>query len=128
MSNVRSRRILQASWMCVASIFATSAALASETPARIDDSRPHPQPPYPDSAQTYGEQGAVLVDVYVHPNGRAGRVRISKSSGFEDLDNAAIEGVLGWRFVPATRDGDSVSDWTTVKVVFQLPQPPAPSN
>jgi protein TonB len=96
----------------------------------VDLTQPHPQPAYPDSAQLNGEQGSVLVDVYVHPNGRAAKVKVSRSSGFEDLDNAAVEGVLNWRYVPAMRDGDTVSDWATVKIDFQLPQPaaPAPSN
>ena len=70
----------------------------------------------------------MLVDVYVHPNGRASKVKVSRSSGFEDLDNAAVEGVLNWRYLPAIRDGETVSDWTTVKIVFQLPQAPTPSN
>ncbi|HEY2445427.1 MAG TPA: energy transducer TonB [Rhizomicrobium sp.] len=130
MLNATSRRILQITSICALSVIGASVAVASQTPPQIDLSRPHPQPPYPDSAQAYGEQGTVLVDVYVYTNGRAGKVRVSKSSGFDDLDTAAVEGVLGWRYVPATRDGDTFSDWTTVKVVFQLPQPPvpAPSN
>ena len=46
------------------------------------------------------------------------------------LDNAAVESVLNWRFIPAMRNGDTVSDWAAVKIVYQLPrlpaQPPAP--
>ncbi|HEY6578940.1 MAG TPA: energy transducer TonB [Rhizomicrobium sp.] len=95
-------------------------------PAHVDLSRPHPQPPYPDSARASGEQGTVLVDVLIRPNGYVGKFRVAQSSGFGDLDNAAVESVLGWRFVPASRGGDTVSDWTTVKIVFELPQPVAP--
>jgi len=69
-----------------------------------------------------------LVNVYVRPSGRASKVRVAQSSGFADLDNAAVEGVLNWRFVPAIHDGDAVSDWTTVRIVFEMPQivPPSP--
>jgi len=102
------------------------AALAAETLAHVDSSAPHAQPAYPDLAQESGEQGTVLVDVYVRSSGRPGKFRVAQSSGFGDLDNAALGSVLGWRFVPATRDGDTVSSWTTVKIVFQLPQPPPP--
>jgi protein TonB len=72
-----------------------------------------------------GEQGMVLVDLYVRPNGRIEKYKVAQSSGFGDLDDAAVEGLLNWHFVPAVRDGDPVSDWTTVRIVFQLPQPPA---
>ncbi len=106
------------------------AAIASYLPAHVDASMPHTQPGYPDSARASGEQGTVLVAVYVHPNGRISKYRVAQSSGFGDLDDAAVESVLAWRFVPATRDGDAVSDWATVRIVFQLPQPlqPPPSQ
>lgn len=111
-----------------AMVFANQAASASESPAHVDLTAPHPQPPYPDSAQAVGEAGTVLLDVYVRPSGRAGKVRVSQSSGFEDLDTAAVQGVLNWRYVPALRGGDPVSDWTSVKIVFQLPQTAAPAS
>jgi len=103
-----------------------SAALAAGTPPHVDMMQPHLQE-YPDQAQVNGEQGTVLVSVYVRQDGKVAKYRIAQSSGFGDLDNAALESILNWRFVPATRDGgDRVADWTTVKIVYQLPQPPAP--
>lgn len=110
--------------------FTANAAMAElNSPARIDPAYPHAQPPYPDSAQTNGEQGTIVLDVYVRTNGKPGKVKVSQSSGFEDLDTAAIEGVANWRFVPALRDGDQVADWTTVKIVYQFPtMAPAPAS
>jgi TonB family protein len=93
----------------------------SEATPHMDEAFPHVQPPYPDNAQTNGEQGTVLVDVLVRPSGKAAKIKVAQSSGFEDLDNAAVEGVLNWHFIPAIRDGDPVSEWTTVKIVYQLP-------
>jgi TonB family protein len=98
-----------------------SASAMAET-LRVDTSKPHNQPPYPDAAQVNGEQGAVELAVLVRPSGKIGNVRVAKSSGFPDLDNAAVEGVLGWRYIPPL-DGDST--WTTVRIVYQLPKPPA---
>jgi protein TonB len=109
-------------------ILTNAAACASGTPARVDTAWPNTQPAYPASAQASGEQGTVLVDVYVRPSGHVSKFRISQSSGFGDLDDAAEQTVMNWRFVPATRNGDTVSDWTTVKIVFQLPEPPAPTT
>lgn len=122
----KSRAILRAFSFCAlmssGSALCAVPALAEEMPAHIDLSQPHPQPPYPDSARAGGEQGSVLVDLYVRPNGRIAKYRVAQSSGFGDLDDAAVEGVLNWRFVPAVHDGDPVSDWTTVRIVFELPQ------
>ena len=105
-------------------VLGAGAAFAKGTPPHVDMTQPHPQP-YPDSAQVNGEEGAVLVSVYVRPNGRATKIRVDRSSGFTDLDNAAVESVLNWRFVPAMHDGDTVSDWTKVNIVYQLPRAPA---
>ena len=91
-------------------------------PPRLDTSVPNTPPPYPDAAQNNGEEGTILVDVYVRSSGKALRAKVSKSSGFDDLDTAAVQGVLNWHYLPAMRDGDTVSDWTTVKVVYQLPR------
>ena len=105
-------------------LLGTGAAFAADTSPHVDMTQPRPQP-YPDSAQVNGEEGAVLVSVYVRPNGHPTKIRVERSSGFDDLDNAAVEGVLNWRFVPATRDGDTVSDWTKVNIIYQLPRPGA---
>lgn len=105
-------------------VIGAGAALAADSAPHVDLTQPHTQL-YPQSAQVSGEQGTVLVQVYVSPNGRVAKYSVSQSSGFGDLDNAALESVLNWRFVPAMRDGDPVSDWAVVKVVYQLPQAPA---
>ena len=102
----------------------TPAAVAADMPPHVDLTQPHAQL-YPESAQASGEEGTVLVNVYVRPNGKVGKYNVAQSSGFNDLDNAALESVLNWRFVPAVRDGDLVSDWTVVKIVYQLPRLPA---
>ncbi|HEX3430546.1 MAG TPA: energy transducer TonB [Rhizomicrobium sp.] len=107
-----------------AGVLASGSAVAVDTTPRVDMTQPRPQQ-YPDAAQLNGEEGAVLVKVFVRPNGRVGKYRIAQTSGFPDLDTAALESVLNWRFIPATHDGDVVSDWTTVRVVYQLPRAPA---
>jgi len=111
----------------IGGLAATSALAGSDAPARVDRSYANPQPPYPDTAQSNGEQGTILVDVLVRASGKPAGAKVERSSGYRDLDDAAVQGVLNWRFVPAMRGGDWVKDWTTVKVVYQLPtlMPPA---
>ena len=108
---------------------ATTTCLAADTLPRVDPAYPAYQPPYPASAQTNGEQGSVVVDVLVRPSGKPTQVKIDQSSGYPDLDIAAEQGVLNWHFIPGTHDGDTVSAWATVKVVFNLPtMVPAPAS
>jgi TonB family protein len=45
-------------------------------------------------------------------------VRIVKSSGSEDLDDAAAAGVMRWHYVPSTWG----SEWADVQVEYKLPQ------
>ena len=88
----------------------------------MQDSRfPLSQPAYPPASKRDGEQGAADVEVYVLPNGRVGDVRIARTTGFERLDNAALqEARRSWRFKPATRAGEAVAQWYKVRVVFKL--------
>ena len=106
-------------------LFAIGTASAATVP-HVDMSKPHNQPPYPSAAQVNGEEGTVELSVLVSPRGRVRNVRVVKTSGYADLDNAAVEGVMGWRFVAAVEGSDTVSAWTTVRIVYQLPRAPAP--
>ena len=80
----------------------------------------NPKPPYPQLSRRYGETGRVLLRVYVSANGRAERVEIATSSGFERLDTAARNAVYAWRFVPARRGSERVAAWVIIPLVFNL--------
>ncbi|HEX4157054.1 MAG TPA: energy transducer TonB [Rhizomicrobium sp.] len=108
--------------VCCAAMLGTGAARAGDMPPRVDSTQPNAEPVYPDSARAAGEAGTILIDVLVKSTGRAAQYRVAQSSGYGDLDAAAVQTVLNWRYLPATHHGDTVSDWTTVKVVYQLPQ------
>lgn len=101
---------------------------AQDAPPRLDSAFRNYQPAYPDAAQVNGEQGNVVLDVEVGANGHVRTVRVSRSSGFDDLDNAAIEGVMAWRYVPAIRDGDKRTEWTRIVIVFRPPTADAASD
>ncbi|MCL2589740.1 MAG: energy transducer TonB [Betaproteobacteria bacterium] len=80
----------------------------------------NPPPAYPQLSRRRGETGSVLLRVYVSADGRAKRVEIDKSSGFERLDTAARNAVSGWRFVPARRGSEHVAAWVLVPISFVL--------
>jgi periplasmic protein TonB len=79
------------------------------------------QPEYPPASRRAGEEGTVQLQVLVLESGRAGEVKVAKSSGFPKLDEAAINEVKrNWRFVPGKEDGKPVSMWHTFAVTFRL--------
>jgi protein TonB len=80
----------------------------------------NPAPVYPALARENGEQGKVLVRVFVNENGKAEKVTLKKSSGYEQLDDSALETVKNWQFVPAHRSVEAVSAWVVVPISFSL--------
>ncbi|MGB4498771.1 MAG: energy transducer TonB [Methylococcaceae bacterium] len=80
----------------------------------------NPAPVYPALARQNGEQGKVLVRVFVNENGKAEKVTLKKSSGYEQLDDSALETVKNWQFVPAHRGAEAVSAWVVVPISFSL--------
>lgn len=80
----------------------------------------NPRPEYPHAAKRMGHEGRVLLRVQILPDGSAGSVAVSKSSGYETLDEAALEAVHKWKFVPAKRDGIPVESVVNVPINFNL--------
>jgi protein TonB len=80
----------------------------------------NPRPAYPRVAKREGWQGLVTLRVRVLPTGRPESVRVETSSGRSVLDDAAIEAIKGWTFVPATQAGQPVAGWVTVPIDFRL--------
>lgn len=80
----------------------------------------NPPPVYPVMARRLGEEGKVMLRVYVTPEGTAGEVRVQSSSGSPMFDEAAIEAVRQWRFVPARQGDNPVAAWVQVPIVFRL--------
>lgn len=80
-----------------------------------------PTPPhYPRISIAREEEGVVLVRALVDPAGAPQRVLVFKSSGYPNLDEAALDAVRRWRFEPMRRDGRAVVSWVQVPVRFRL--------
>ncbi|MFP5406193.1 MAG: energy transducer TonB [Gammaproteobacteria bacterium] len=97
-------------------------SLPSRTAPRADATwAGNTPPPYPKLARRLGEEGDVLLDIRVERDGRVSEVRLERSSGFDRLDQAAMDTVRTWRFQPATVDGQPVAEWyRNWKWVFRL--------
>ncbi len=82
----------------------------------------NPRPNYPMAARRRGDQGTVYVRVLVTAEGLAGNVILEKSSGHPSLDEAALNAVRSWRFVPARQAGQAIESPYVVPVQFRLDQ------
>lgn len=80
----------------------------------------NPAPKYPATARRQNLQGKVLVYAVVAPAGHCARAEVRRSSGHAVLDEAALQAVRAWRFVPATRDGRPVAAGVEIPIVFRL--------
>lgn len=80
----------------------------------------NPAPVYPPMARRLGEQGRVLLKVLVSESGNAEKVQLENSSGYNKLDQAAIEAVKQWTFIPAKRSNQAISAYVLVPIKFSL--------
>jgi len=80
----------------------------------------NPAPNYPPMSRRLGEQGRVLLDVYILANGTVGELRIKQSSGFSRLDQAALQTVKTWRYQPARRGQQAIDFWYVQPLSFSL--------
>lgn len=105
---------------------AAPVALAPPAPARVElpssdaDYLQNPAPPYPPMSKRLNEQGKVLVRVLIGVDGMAQKADIKQSSGFDRLDQSALNTVLRWRYVPGKRAGVPETMWFNVPINFVL--------
>lgn len=90
---------------------------ASSTHARYLS---NPKPEYPAEAKQMRQQGVAVLGVVVDADGRASDVSVSRSSGFSQLDEAAVRAVRRWKFEPARSAGLPVASHVEVPVRFSL--------
>lgn len=97
------------------------AAPAPVAPPRFDaDYLDNPKPAYPPLSRRIGEEGKVVLRVFVEASGLPSQVEVRTSSGSERLDRAAVSAVGRWRFVPARQGSEAVAAWVLVPIVFSL--------
>jgi protein TonB len=80
----------------------------------------NPDPEYPRLSRQLRESGTVRLHVLISPDGRSQQIEISTSSGSDRLDQAAIDAVRKWRFVPAKRGEQAIAAWVLIPIAFHL--------
>lgn len=80
----------------------------------------NPPPAYPPLSRRMSEQGRVMLRVLVNARGTPDKVELKSSSGSSRLDDAALETVKRWRFVPARQGDQPVAAWVLIPITFTL--------
>ena len=88
------------------------------------DAPPKPKrnikPDYPKGARQRGEQGDVVLEIRVNAEGTVDDVKVAASSGFAELDEAAIHAAKAAKFSPARSGHDPVASTARLKLQFKL--------
>ena len=101
-------------------VFASIAgsAFAGETPASFDPSKCKVE--YPKASLMNEEQGTTSMSFLVAPDGAVVDSKLEKTSGFKNLDKAAIKSISACKFKPGTKDGAPAQTWTKVDYAWKL--------
>jgi protein TonB len=83
---------------------------------------------YPFFARLFGDEGTTEVAFQVLADGVVSGAVVSKSSGSDRLDDAAVACVAKWHYRPAIKDGQLVDAPMTVKVSWNLDDKDADKN
>jgi protein TonB len=79
-----------------------------------------PNPVMPPASLRMGEEGVVQFKVLVNVKGKADKVEVIKSSGFQRLDDAAVNAVKRALFKPYIEDGKAIAVSTTGSIAFTI--------
>jgi TonB family protein len=79
-----------------------------------------PKPVYPEAAQREKRQGTVTIAFHVDADNTVLDMKMKRSSGHADLDEAARIGLAKCKFRAATQNGSPVRDWAPIQYVWTL--------
>lgn len=91
-----------------------------ELPSSDADYLNNPKPPYPPLSRRLAEQGKVVVRTFIGADGIPQKAEIKQSSGFDRLDQAALNTAMRWRYVPGKRGGIAEAMWFNIPLNFVL--------
>ncbi|ART81006.1 hypothetical protein CBP12_13270 [Oceanisphaera avium] len=93
------------------------------TPKRIEQpsfkSKPAPIA-YPIQARRRGQEGTVVVEVWLDEQGRQIKRVVAKSSGVSALDNTALKGIAKYRFSAYVENGRAIAHRVHIPIRFKL--------
>ncbi|MES2017321.1 MAG: energy transducer TonB [Pseudomonadota bacterium] len=96
----------------------SATAFAGEVPASFDPSKCKVE--YPKASLMNEEQGTTSMSFLVAPDGSVVESKLDKTSGFKNLDKAALNSLKACKFKPGTKDGAPAQTWTKVDYAWKL--------
>lgn len=78
------------------------------------------RPEYPRSSIKNLEAGTVDLSLLVSSSGIVIRTKLITTSGFRELDRAAMEGFIGCKFKPVQKDGVTIEGWVPLRYVWKI--------
>jgi len=78
------------------------------------------KPEWPKSSLRNEETGTVTLSFLIGTDGHVADSKVIKSSGFRDLDKAALNGIGKCRFKPGLTDGKPTEAWMQMQYVWTL--------
>ncbi len=89
-------------------------------PSTDADDLYNPNQRYPRTSFSMGEQGTVMVRILIGAKGLPLKAELQKTSGFERLDQAALEYVMQSRYKPGTLNGVPNEMWMGRSVTYTI--------
>jgi protein TonB len=83
-------------------------------PKKIKDVKPV----YPEAAKAAGVQGIVIIEIIIGTDGAVNEAKVLRS--VPELDRAAVDAVMQWKYTPTLLNGEAVKVIMTVTVTFSL--------
>ncbi len=118
--NTMAKKLWLTSICCVGMLSLGGVAYAADTKATLDAASPCMPPEYPRASLANEEKGLVVLGVLVGVDGKAGEIKVEKSSSYRNLDRAASAAFAKCKFKPAIKDGKPDAQWTTINFEFKL--------
>jgi protein TonB len=96
------------------------AATKVEPPSSDASYLRNPSPVYPPISKRLGEQGQAIVRVLIGEDGTPRKAQLKRSSGFDRLDQSALDYVMKCRYVPGKVGGIPQAMWYDAPITFVL--------
>lgn len=98
--------------------------VSNKVAARQNPKRPFSitEDDYPPQSKRLGEEGSVVLRLFIAEDGSMTDVQVVTSSGFPRLDEAAVKKAKRWRAIPATEGGKPVASVMDFKVTWKIKQ------
>ena len=102
----------------IAALVVAGSAGASDAPASFVPSKCKLE--YPKASLMNEEQGTVSMSFLVNADGSVADSKLEKTSGFKNLDKAALKSLAACKFKPGTKNGAPAQTWTKVDYAWKL--------